>query len=330
MRLHRLINDGYDVEESGVSQVKIAVYHSEKLNEYLGLFDGRVPDDWIMPIHSKNDLASVLPEAEVLVANNAFPFAELPTATNLKWVQVMAAGVDPWLPHLPEHVRVSRVTGSFGPRMAEFAIGYLFAITQRMPEVFAQQSRREWRTLDLDVLAGKTLGVAGLGSIGGSVADLGKRVGLRVVGMSNNRPEAVQLDAWYPSSDLHSFLGELDFLVLTLPLTSSTRKLVDAAALQAMKPGAWLLNMARGPIVDEQALISSLQNGHPGGAVLDVFETEPLPEDNPLWTMPNVIVASHQSGSTVPADVVDVFEENIRRYQQGDTLLHEVDRSRGY
>ena len=310
--------------------MKIAVYHSEKLDEYLDLLSGKVPSEWITPIRSADDIQSVLPETELLVANNAFPFAELNQARSLKWVQVMAAGVDPWLPHLPEEVRVSRVTGSFGPRMAEFAIGYLFAITQRMPDVFAQQARKEWKALDLDVLAGKTLGVAGLGSIGGAVASLGSRVGLRVVGMSNNRPESVQLDAWCPSSDLHAFLGQLDFLVLTLPLTSSTRKLIDASALKTMKSGAWLLNMARGPIVDEQALITSLQAGHPGGAVLDVFETEPLPSDSPLWTMPNVIVASHQSGSTVPADVVAVLEENIERYQRGERLKHEVDRSRGY
>jgi phosphoglycerate dehydrogenase-like enzyme len=310
--------------------VKIAVYHSEKLDQYLELFEGRIPSDWISPIRSAEELPVALSDAEVLVANNAFPFDALKHAGKLRWVQVMAAGVDPWLPHVPEDVRISRVTGSFGPRMAEFAIGYLFAITQRMPEVFAQQARREWRTLDLDVLAGKTLGVAGLGSIGGAVADLGRRIGMRVTGMSNARPESMTLDNWYPSTELHAFLGELDFLVLSLPLTSQTRGLIDAAALQAMKPGAWLLNMARGQIVNEQALIESLQAGHPGGAVLDVFETEPLPADNPLWEMPNVIVASHQSGSTVPAEVVDVFEENIQRFQQGETLKYEVDRSRGY
>lgn len=310
--------------------MKIAVYHSEKLDQYLELFEGRIPSDWITPIRSVEELPTALADAEVLVANNAFPFDALKKAGQLKWVQVMAAGVDPWLPHLPAEVRVSRVTGSFGPRMAEFAIGYLFAITQRMPEVFAQQSRREWSTLDLDVLAGKTLGVAGLGSIGGAVADLGRRVGMRVVGMSNTQPNSITLDGWFPSTELHAFLGELDFLVLSLPLTSQTHGLIDAAALQAMKPGAWLLNMARGQIVNEQALIESLQAGHPGGAVLDVFETEPLPADNPLWVMPNVIVASHQSGSTLPAEVVDVFEENIERYRRGEPLRYEVDRSRGY
>jgi phosphoglycerate dehydrogenase-like enzyme len=225
---------------------------------------------------------------------------------------------------------VSRVTGSFGPRMAEFAIGYLFAITQRMPEVFAQQTRREWRTLDLDVLAGKTLGVAGLGSIGGTVANLGKSIGMNVAGLSTSRPTNIELDEWYPATELKRFLPLVDFLVLTVPLTTQTRRMIDAQALSDMKSTAWLVNIARGQIVDESALIEALQRGRPAGAVLDVFEQEPLPADNPLWEMSNVIVASHQSGSTVPREVVDVFDENIKRYQAGEPLLYEVDRSRGY
>lgn len=310
--------------------MKIAVYHSEKLDEYLALFKGRVPDDSIVPIRHKDELAEALAGADVLVANNSFPFSSLEHASSLKWVQVMAAGVDPWLPVLPSGVRLTRITGSFGPRMAEFAIGYLFAVTQRMPEVFAQQARKEWRTLDLDPLAGKTLGVAGLGSIGGSVARLGRNVGLTVAGLSNTRPEDIELDDWFSSSDLHRFLETLDFLVLTLPLTSQTRWLIDADALKVMKPTAWLLNMARGQIVDQNALIEQLKSGCPGGAILDVFEEEPLPAESPLWEMPNVIVTSHQSGSTVPAEVAEVFLENLERYQRGDRLLHEIERTREY
>lgn len=310
--------------------MKIVVYHSEKLDDYLALFRGRVPDDWIVPIRNTDELPEALAGADVLVANNSFPFPALTHASNLKWVQVMAAGVDSWLPALPTGVRLTRVTGSFGPRMAEFAIGYLFAVTQRMPEVFAQQAKKEWRTLDLDSLEGKVLGVAGLGSIGGSVARLGRNVGLTVAGMSNTRPEDIELDDWFPSSDLHRFLKALDFLVLTLPLTSQTRGLIGADALKAMKPTAWLLNMARGQIVDQNALIEQMTSGCPGGAILDVFEQEPLPAESPLWDMPNVIVTSHQSGSTVPAEVADVFLENLERYQRGDRLLHEIERTREY
>jgi len=192
------------------------------------------------------------------------------------------------------------------------------------------QASHRWLPLPLGVARGKTLGVAGLGAVGAAVARLGAAVRMRVVGYSRQPTALAEVEAWFPSGDFGGFLGAADFVVLTLPATPQTRHIVNREGLPRMRPGAWLLNLSRGALIDEAALIDGLRRGQPAGAVLDVFETEPLPRDHPFWEMPNAIVTSHQSGAVVPEEVVEHFAENLGRYRAGQPLVNEIDLERGY
>ena len=308
----------------------VALYHPTLAGRYLGLLTPRFADLAFVPANDEASAREALRQAEILLAQIAFPGRLLGEASRLRWIQVMGAGVDALVPHMPDGVRLSRFTGSLGPRMAEYAIGYAFAIAQRMPEVLRNQEVHRWEPLALDAVRGKRLGVAGLGSVGSAVARLGAAVGLCVGGCSRQRPPLDAIEAWFPSSAFFDFLEWADFVVLTLPVTPQTRHIVDRDALARMRPGAWLLNISRGALIDEEALLAGLRQGRPAGAVLDVFATEPLPPDHPFWAMPNVVVTSHQSGTVAPEEVVDLFGENLVRYRRGEPLINEVDVVEGY
>jgi glyoxylate/hydroxypyruvate reductase A len=283
-----------------------------------------------LPARDEAAVKTVIGAADILMAQIAFPGELLARAPRLGWIQVMGAGADSVLPHVPPGVRVSRLTGSLGPRMAEYAIGFVLAITQRIPEVVRHQAAHRWQTLDLGVAQGQTLGVAGLGSIGAAVARLGARMGMRVIGYSRRRPNLAEVDEWFPAEGFGAFLNSADFVVLTLPATPATRHIVNRDSLRQMRPGAWLLNLSRGALIDEPALIEGLRQGRLAGAVLDVFEREPLAPEHPFWEMPNVIVTAHQSGAVIPEEVVDLFAPNLERYRRGEPLINEIDVGRGY
>ena len=308
----------------------VGVYHPTLAGRYLEVLTPRFPDLAFVPANDEASAREALRQAEILLAQIAFPGRLLGEASRLRWIQVMGAGVDALVPHVPAGVRLSRFTGSLGPRMAEYAIGYVFAIAQRMPEVLRNQEAHRWEPLALDAVRGKRLGVAGLGSVGSAVARLGAAVGLCVGGCSRRRPPLDVIEAWFPSTAFFDFLAWADFVVLTLPATLQTRHIVDRDALARMRPGAWLLNISRGALIDEEALLAGLRQGRPAGAVLDVFATEPLPPDHPFWAMPNVVVTSHQSGTVAPEEVGDLFGENLLRYRRGEPLINEVDMEQGY
>ena len=308
----------------------VAVYHPTLAEHYLELLVPRFPDLEFIPATNEATARVVVRAADILLAQISFPGQLLSQAPRLGWIQVMGAGADAVAPHVPPGVRLSRLTGSLGPRMAEYAIGFILAITQRIPDVVRNQAVHRWQPLELDVARGRTLGVAGLGSIGAAVARLGAGIGMRVSGCSRQPTSMAEIDDWFPSSAFNAFLGSADFVVLTLPATSATRHIVNRDALSSMRPGAWILNISRGALVDEEALIEGLRQGQPAGAVLDVFETEPLPRDHPFWEMSNVIVTSHQSGAVIPEEVVDLFGENFERYRRGQPLVNEIDPERGY
>ena len=191
------------------------------------------------------------------------------------------------------------------------------------------------------------MGIVGYGSLGREIARLARAFGMTVLatkrevrhladdgwrlnGTGDARAQAVR--RLYPPQALKSMLRECDYIVLTVPLTPNTQQLIGAAELEAMKPGAFLVNVSRGRVVDERALAKALRDGGLGGAALDVFETEPLPQDSPLWSMPNVILSPHVSGFTPHYDkrALAVFEDNLRRYLDGKPLLNLVDMQRGY
>lgn len=253
-------------------------------------------------------------------------------ARRLRWLQAMGAGVD-WalVPTLPRDVVVTRAPGVFGPWMVEYVLGWCLCVTQRVPVFTSAQRERRWlRDVIPERLGGRTLAVVGLGDVGRAIARSARALGMAVVGVSlSGRPVRGVKQVFTPDA-LRSALALADFVVLTVPLTRETRGMIGRQELKAMRPGAWLVNIARGPVVDERALVDALQARRIGGAILDVFATEPLPAHHPLWRFDNVVITPHISGPSTPEELTPVFTRNLARYLAGQPLHHVVDRTRGY
>ncbi len=243
----------------------------------------------------------------------------------------MGAGVEQLLvPEVSPRVTITRVAGIFGPWMAEYALGWCLWVTQRMDRFRADQRARRWAPVDPIPLRGQTLCVVGLGDIGARIARTGRALGLRVLGVSRSGRAVPAVERVYRTGALRAALRLADFVVLTLPLSAATRGMLGPAALAAMKPSAWLINVARGPIVDEAALLDALRARRIGGAILDVFDTEPPPPEHPLWALDNVVITPHISGPSTPREIAPIFADNLRRYLAGRPLRNAVDRRRGY
>ncbi len=307
----------------------------------------------MQPVAALAELGEKLAEVEVLLTTFALPSAA--DAPRLRWVQTYFAGVDGWLARSGERVndiQVTTASGVHGPNMAEYSLMMMMAWAHALPETQAFQRRAEWpaerrQALVPGELRGATLGIVGYGSIGRETARLAHALGMRVLACKRD-PRSREDTGWrwpgtgdptgelparyYPIEDLGDMLRESDYVLLTASLTPATRHIIDGAALGAMKPGAVLINVARGGLVDEPALIEALRTGQLRGAGLDVFEQEPLPADSPLWALPNVILTPHIAGITPAYEerLIALFAENLRRYVAGQALLNVVDIHSGY
>lgn len=252
-------------------------------------------------------------------------------ARALTWVQSTYAGVEELLrPGARADFILTNVKGVFGPIMSEYVIGYLLALERHFFEVYRNQCDQAWRRLPYKSLRGRLLGLCGLGSIGRHIARTAGHFGLRVWGYKRTAEPVPEAERVFTGPEFEEFLSEPDYIVNTLPSTPATVGLFDDTAFRYMKNSAVLINIGRGDAVDETALIQALRQGTIGGAVLDVFAHEPLPEKSPLWTPPNVVITPHNAGFSFPADIVEVFAENYRRFIGGEPLLYRVDFERGY
>ncbi|MDO8477447.1 MAG: D-2-hydroxyacid dehydrogenase [Candidatus Rokubacteria bacterium] len=310
----------------------ILVYHPEpgEAQAYARLIKQPKPPFAVAVCATPAEAEPHIADAEILYAWN-FPRELLPRAARLRWAQGMGAGVEPLMvPELPRRVTVTRVAGIFGPWMAEYVLGWCLWLTQRTELFRAQQRERRWRQADPLRLHGATLCVIGLGDIGRTIAGAARAFGMRVVGVSRSGKRVPEAQRVYKTRDLRKALADADFVALTVPLTEATRGLIGAAELAAMRPSAWLINVARGPVVDEAALLDALRANRLGGAVLDVFNEEPLPQGHPLWELDSVVITPHISGPSTPGEIAPIFNDNLRRYLAGRALRYEVDRKRGY
>lgn len=277
------------------------------------------------------EAAAHLPTAEVILTTPQFPKALLPRAVRLRWIESVWAGVESWLADpLPPGVVLTRGVGPYGPIMAEYVMAHLLRLSQDLDRVRDQQRARRWAPWAPRTLAGRCLGVLGIGAIGGAVACLARAFRMDVWGLSRSGRAHESASRTFAVADLHSFLSGCDVVVAVLPLTPETRGLLDGAAIRAMKAGAILVNIGRGPVVDEDALLAALDGGHLSHAVLDVFNTEPLPAEHPLWQRPNVTITPHIAGITPPEAAVTAFLANYRRFVNGEPLNGVVDPQRGY
>jgi phosphoglycerate dehydrogenase-like enzyme len=246
----------------------------------------------------------------------------------LKWFHSFSAGVDSpaFKLILDSGAMLTNSSGASAPSIAQYVLAMMLHTSKRIEQFRQQQSRHQWEHVRGSDLNGLTCGIIGTGAIGGEVARLAKACGMRTIGMRRSGKPAKHVDEMVTAKRLRYLLRESDFVVLACPLTKDTEGLIGADQLAAMKPAATLINVARGRVVDEAALIDALQAGTIGGACLDVFTVEPLPETSPLWDMPNVIVTPHNSGVS-PLNMeraMATFIDNLARYVQGKPLKNRV------
>jgi phosphoglycerate dehydrogenase-like enzyme len=258
-------------------------------------------------------------------------------APRLRWIQLTSAGADRLLGSgfVEGGITVTTASGLHATPIGEFVIGAMLMWAKGAPRTMRAQLRREWVRFAPTEFFGKTVGIVGMGHIGAEVARLAKAFGCRVVASrrSVDAPATHEhADALLPPGDLARLLGESDYVAVCVPLTPETRGLIGERELRAMKPTAFLVNIARGAVIDEAALVVALREGWIAGAALDVFDREPLSAESPLWEMENVIVTPHVSGGTEIYNrrAVEIFTRNLRRYLAGEPLENTVDPSRGY
>lgn len=251
---------------------------------------------------------------------------------NLELVQKLGAGVETIVAHpaLPDHVRVTRLKPKApADEIAQFCLAYILRKTRHLDHYAQAQSERRWNPVEPGEPDKTMVLVLGMGHIGGTTADLMQHLGFDVTGWSRSPKQREGITCLHGPQALQEALKTADFVCAILPSTPLTRGLLDAAMLAQFKPGAVLINAGRGDLIDEAALMSALDQGRPGHAVLDVVSEEPLPQGNPLWRHPSVTLTPHVSGWHLGDALADVAE-NYRRLSRNAPLLHEVDRREGY
>lgn len=283
------------------------------------------------------DLARAIelaPQAEIMVGWNV-PREAVQRAPKLRWIHSTAAGVDQLLhPEVLEREIVITSSSGIHQPLVEHVFAMVLALTRRLHIAIRNQVHRRWerRQATGDEVRGKTMGVLGLGHIGAEIAEKAHVFGMRVIGTKRTPADVPHVDRIYPPDELREVLRASDVVVIALPLTSDTRGLLGEAAFRAMKRTALVINIGRGPIVQEAALVRALQEGWIGGAGLDVFEREPLPADSPLWGMEHVIITPHVSGGWpgYMDAAIPLLCDNLRRYLDGAPMRNLVDKARGY
>lgn len=296
-------------------------------------------------------------EVEVFYTSYATPLPSPEQAKSLRWVQLYSAGADTIINHrlFQTSVIFTSASGVHSSNMAEYVFTVILAWFHRLPLILERQRQRNWPSnlerqslFVSEELRGKTICIVGYGSIGRQIARLADAFGMRILAMhrrldhdhrdsgfqfpSVGDPDGVVPTRYYTPDQLHSMLNEGDVVAITVPLTAVTREMFDEAAFQAMKPSALLVNIARGEVCNELALVRALEKGQIAGAALDVFQREPLPSDHPLWRFSNVFISPHCAGLTREYDAraATIFEENLRRYLVGEPLYNLIDKALGY
>jgi len=296
---------------------------SRRADVYRGLLQSaRLPDLEVVDDEAACEIAFGEPS---LIA------PKLHALTSLRWAQATWAGVEPLLdPSMRRDYVLTNARGVFGGLMAEYVFGYLLARERKILEKHASQQRREWDPAPPGTLRGKWMGLIGVGTIGAALARTAKHFGMRVKGYTRSSTGCSDVDAYFHGDERAAFARDLDYLVIVAPNTARTRGFVDRALLAALPPRAVLVNPGRGSIVDEAALAEALRAGRLAGAVLDVFQQEPLPPDHIFWQTPNVVITSHTAALSIPEDIAPVFIDNYRRWIAGQPLKYVVDFDAGY
>jgi phosphoglycerate dehydrogenase-like enzyme len=296
----------------------------------------------IVQRNSYDGVEQHLREAEIIFTISLRP-EQFVAARRLRWIHAPSAAVHQFLfPELVNsNVVITNSSEVHGPVVAEHVIALVFALAKKIPQAVYWQQKRLWGQTALwsegprpREIAGATLGVVGMGSIGQNVAKKAAALGMRIIAVREHpekgRPEGV--DMVFAAAQLDQFLAESDFVVIAAPLTAATRGLLNSARFAKMKTGAYLINVGRGPQVDEAALVEALRDEKIAGAALDVFAQEPLPSDSPLWDLENLLITPHTAGLTEKLweRHYELFSGNVSRYLAHEPLLSTVDKHKGY
>jgi D-2-hydroxyacid dehydrogenase (NADP+) len=322
-------------------EVQLLIVSTVKLNsEQRATLINKFPGLELVVAEDVKAHEAILAQAEVLIT---FSGAEITTgflnkAKNLRWIQTFLAGVDrlPLAELKRQGVVLSNVSGVHGMPMTEQAFAYILAFVRLLPRFSVAQRRHDWDQpsgfFAFESLSGKTLTVIGTGRIGQEVARLGQAFGMRTVGVNTSGKAPLHFQRAYPTGQIKKALSMADFAVVVVPFTAQTQNLIGSEELAVLKPTAYLVNLARGTVIDEQALIKALKRQKLAGAGLDVFSQEPLPPESPLWDLPNVIITPHIGGwsANYYDRCFELFVDNLERYRTGQRLLTQIDLDKGY
>jgi len=290
-----------------------------------------LPDLAITATADPADVAARAAEFDLALGEPSLLCRQLPGLTSLRWLQATWAGVEPLLdPALRRDYVLTNARGVFGGLMSEYVFAYLLAHERHLIDKYRAQLDRQWDPRPHGTLRGKQIGLLGVGTIGAALARTAKQFGMRVKGYTRESEASPDVDAYFHGDRLLDFAADLDYVVAVMPATARTRCLVDADFLRALPPRAVFVNPGRGGVVDEPALAAALEEGRLAGAVLDVFQQEPLPADHVFWRTKNLLITSHTAALSIPDDIAPVFIDNYQRFRRGEPLKHRVDFDRGY
>jgi phosphoglycerate dehydrogenase-like enzyme len=293
------------------------------------------PNHRILVTERQEEIEPILAEIEIAAVH--FPPRLIVRAPRLRWYQQWGAGTD-WLLRHPEVATLdfilTNASGVHAIPISEHILAMMLAFTRQLPSAFRAQARHQWQQdVPAFELAGSTLVLVGVGAIGRRTAQIASALGMRVIGVRNDPTRSLpEVHKMVGADQLLDVLTEADFVVLTIPLTEATRHMLDEHTFQKMKPSAYIINIGRGGTIDESALVRALQSGAIAGAGLDVFDSEPLPAESPLWDMDNVIITAHYSGTTPLYNdrAFKIFLDNLERYVARQPLRNVVDKQKGY
>jgi phosphoglycerate dehydrogenase-like enzyme len=296
----------------------------------------QLPGEDIVAPKDESELSKVADAECAIGTNNGARVRKLlDAAPKLRWYHSVGAGVEDLVgvtEFRERGITLTNNSGSYDIQIAEHAIAFILAGAKRLHVYRDQQARHEWKEHRQDEVRGATLVVYGLGSIGAEIGRLGAALGMHVVGVRRRVEPVPGIERIVPPERLAEVAADADYLAIAAPLTPATRGAVSREVIGRMKKTAWIVNIARGAIVDEDALVDALRAGRLGGAGLDALTTEPLPADHPLWTLENVMISPHSSNSSprVRERTLALFVENLRRFKADEPLLNRVDLEAGY
>lgn len=270
-------------------------------------------------------------EANILLGAPDLLQKILPAMDRLEWAQSTWAGVSPLMENsCRRDYLLTGVKDVYGPIMAEYAICYMLVHERNVFQCHALQQKKQWKMPRASLLRGKRVGIMGVGSIGTAVAEAAKFFNMHTSGYSRTSSPRASIDQMFGSDQLLQFVEDLDYLISVLPDTPDTAHLLDARVFNAMKPESVFMNVGRGSVVDENALVEALDGKKIAGAVLDVFQQEPLPQNHPFWKTAGLIITSHIAALSYPEDIAPLFIDNYRRFATGNPLKYQIDFARGY